>query len=531
MPDTARLHRLHEAVADMLGELDLRAVGDVIVRTAIQSEGVDAVALMLAEEGADEMTILAHRGLSERYAAEQRIPLAAARASHADITAHVTRDLRREALGDRALIAAEGLAKVHALPVVHAGAFVGSLNLYTKDPARELDAKDVEVAHILAAHAGAALSSARLYAEAVAAREFHTALVESLAEPVLVARPPGVLSAANAAARALVGFADDLIGRPLDAVAQHFSFRAAPDDALVEAGANPLSRALRGEELAGEYRVTDPATGEDRTIEVSARPVRDARRRIVAAVSALHDVSAARAAEREKEEFVSMVSHELKTPLTPLKALAQLLRARVRRSREGRPLDLESLERNLLGIERQADRMNRLVSDLLEVSRAGRGSFELVPRPFDLAAAVRDVANRYAEAAAAQGPHRFDVRTPERIVVDGDQTRLEQVLLNLLDNAVKYSPRGGLVRVTLEAVEGEVELVVSDEGIGITAGDLARIGHRFVRGTGRAATFAGLGVGLHVCELVAAKHGGSLRLESEGEDRGTVARVRLPLRG
>lgn len=530
MPDAPRLHRLHDAVVEMLGELDLASVGDVIVRTAIQSEGVDAAALMLAHDGADELTILAQRGLSERYAAEQRVPLAAARASYADLGTHVLLDLRREGLGDRALVAAEGLAKVLAVPVVHAGAFVGSLNLYTKDPGREFDEPDIDVARILAAHAGAALSSARLYSDAVGARELQTAFFETLAEPVLVARPPGVLYAANAAARALVGVAD-LIGRPLDAVSEHVSFRAASDDALVEPGATPLARALRGEEVTGEYRVTDRATGEDRTLEVSARPVRDAERRIVAAVSALHDVSAARAAEREKDEFVSMVSHELKTPLTPLKALAQLLRARARRSRaQERPLDLDSFERNLLTIERQVDRMNRLVTDLLEVSRAGRGRFELVPRPFDLAAAVREVAQRYAEAAGAEGPHRFEVRTPDRVVIDGDQARLEQVLMNLLDNAVKYSPRGGLVRVALEPVLGGIELVVSDEGIGITAADLARIGRPFVRGTGRAATFAGLGVGLHVCQLVAARHGGSLEVESAGEDRGTVARLRLPLR-
>src|SRR2546422_8766164 len=103
----------------------------------------------------------------------------------------------------------------------------------------------------------------------------------------------------------------------------------------------------------------------------------------------LHAVTDLHAAEREREEFLSIVSHELRTPLTPLKALAQLVRSRMRRSRaEGTELDLESLDRNLMAIERQVDRMNGLVNDLLSVSRAERGKLHMERVSFDLAAVV-----------------------------------------------------------------------------------------------------------------------------------------------
>lgn len=236
-----------------------------------------------------------------------------------------------------------------------------------------------------------------------------------------------------------------------------------------------------------------------------------------------------RRVEQEKEEFLSIVSHELRTPLTPLKALAQLLISRIRRARQGgQPLDLDSLERNLASIERQVDRMNGLVSDLVSVSRAGRGKLELDRRPFDLAVSVRDMVERYVQATKEEGRHAFVVDAPQTLTVTGDQARVEQLLMNLIGNAVKYSPRGGTVRVSLAHHDGTAEIAIADEGIGITADDLKRLGSAFTRGSGKASTFAGMGIGLHVAKLLAEAHGGDLKLDSPGEDRGATVRVRLP---
>jgi signal transduction histidine kinase len=236
------------------------------------------------------------------------------------------------------------------------------------------------------------------------------------------------------------------------------------------------------------------------------------------------------AAEREREQFLSIIGHELRTPLTPLKALAQLVRSRMRRAREqGTELDLESFDRNLAAIERQVDRMNGLVNDLLSVSRAERGILRMELVRFDLAALTRDVVQRYVDATEEEGRHRFRVDAPERLTVRGDQSRLEQLLMNLVGNAVKYSPSGGEVRVALEGRDGAAKIEISDEGIGIPADDLPDLGHPFIRGAGRASTFAGMGVGLYVARLVAEGHGGSLQLESAGDGKGTTVKVKLPL--
>lgn len=240
-------------------------------------------------------------------------------------------------------------------------------------------------------------------------------------------------------------------------------------------------------------------------------------------------LDAIRKVEREKEEFLSIVTHELKTPLTPLKSVAQLMRLRMRKARRGeKELDLDALDSGLATIERQVDRMDRLVTDLLEVSRAGRGRFVLRPAPFDLAALARDVVQRCTEAAAEEGRHTFEVDAPPSLSIDADQQRVDQVVVSLVSNAVKFSPRGGTVRVRLWQDDGRASLSVHDEGIGIPAEELPAMGREaFTRGR-RAEGYAGVGIGLYLSRLIAEAHGGRLELESSGDDKGTTATLVLP---
>ena len=252
----------------------------------------------------------------------------------------------------------------------------------------------------------------------------------------------------------------------------------------------------------------------------------------MAGILAMHDLTEQRETERQKDEFLSIVSHELKTPLTPLKAMAQLLRLRLRRHREeGQVLDLDSLDTNLRSVERQVDRMAALVNDLLEVSRAGQGRFALQPQTFDLVPVVRDVVQRYGELAADDGRHMFTVTAPEALVITADTTRIEQALANLVGNAVKYSPSGGEVRVSVDPGPDAVAISVRDEGIGIPEGELAGLARPFARGSQRARTFSGMGIGLYLARLVVEGHGGSLTLASPGEDQGTTVTMKLPRTG
>jgi len=398
-----RIRQVHDVSVEMLGTHDLATVYQRVVDAACALESADAAALFVLDEKEESLRIVANCRLSDRYAARQRIPLERALDRYVFPRADDIRDLRTAALGDRGLIRDEGLATVLGAAIWRDGHLLGALHVYTRDPDREFDELDRELAHILAAQAGVAITNARLF--------------------------------------------DEL-----------------------------------------------------------------------------------RRVEEEREQFLSIVSHELRTPLTPLKALAQLQLSRIRRARErGQELDLDLLAKNLESIERQVDRMNGLVTDLLSVSRGRRGKLELDRRPMDLSTTVRDVVGRYVVATREEGRHRFTVDSPESLVISADEARVEQLLMNLVGNAVKYSPQGGEVTVTLRANDGAAEIAIRDQGIGIPKEDLGRLGEAFTRGAGRAATFAGMGIGFHVAKIVADGHGGSVQLESEGEDRGTTARVRLPL--
>jgi signal transduction histidine kinase len=526
MAGRARLRRLHDANDEMLRSLELEHRLRNVVTSARDLMSADAAAVFLPNSEGDALVIRAYDGLSETYAATQRLPLDEVRAQFRAAGEHVILDLPAEGLGDHALIKTEGLAKLLSIPLFFESRLIGSLAIYTKNRKRKFQPEDIEVAHLLAATTATGITTSRLYAEAVAQQDLHRHLLDALGDGVLIGWPNGRYES-NPRAREILG-----VGT-FDTLAE---LRAAVDinDLMtgkpIAPGAYPVDRALEGEKSKGEYFVTRPDTGGRRDLEVNAAPVHGANGEVIAGVMTIHDITDLLASERERDQFLSIVSHELRTPLTPLKALAQLVRSRMRRARaQGTDLDMEALDRNLAAIERQVDRMNGLVNDLLSVSRAEKGPLTMERAPYDLAVVVREVVQRYVDATLEEGRHTFTIEAPASVPAHGDQSRIEQLLMNLVGNAVKYSPTGGPVRVTLAAEDRSAEIAISDKGIGIPPDDIPKLGHPFVRGGGRAATFAGMGVGLYVARIVAEAHAGSLALESDGDGKGTTVRVKLLL--
>jgi signal transduction histidine kinase len=523
-----RAKRLHRVGVELLRSLDLERIEREIVRALRDIMRADAAAVMLRDATGTALEITCQDGLSERYTREQRIPFEQAKGSFRGTEEHVILDFREQGFGDKALVESEGLAKVLAIPLLNEGEFIGSLNAYMRDHAAQFNPESIDLANVLAVEASVAIANAQMYREVVAQRDLQRSMFDAVGEGLIIAYPPGRIGALNDVAAEFLGIdsATDL-GDETNGL-RRFTPRDAETGELLPLERTPTMRALAGEQVHMEVIYRNARTGIERTADVRARPV-STDGKVVAAVVTIHDLTEMRAMEKEKEQFLSIVSHELRTPLTPLKALAQLLMSRIRRSRDkGTPLDLDSLERNLGSIERQVDRMNGLVTDLLSVSRAGRGKLEMDRAPFDLAESLRDTVERYVEATREEGRHRFVVEAPATLKISADQARIEQMLMNLIGNAVKYSPKGGEVRVELERQDGDAEIVIQDQGIGILPADLPRLGKPFTRGTGRAETFAGMGIGLHVAMLMAEAHGGKIDLASEGEDRGTTVRVRLP---
>jgi PAS domain S-box-containing protein len=232
----------------------------------------------------------------------------------------------------------------------------------------------------------------------------------------------------------------------------------------------------------------------------------------------------AEAALRSREEFLGIASHELRTPVTAIKATAQsALRARDRGL-----LTLPRAEHSLEGILHTASRMAVLTNDLLDVSRIQSGQLSLRCASVDLTALIRDIVQRWMGVVDAAPV--IDLELPAApLCVNADAGRLEQVLENLLSNAVKYSPAGGLVEVQLTREAEGALVTVQDCGIGLPPGAEDTIFEPFGRAPNAAArNLPGLGLGLYICRRIAELHGGHIVAESEGDGLGTTFYLWLP---
>ena len=259
----------------------------------------------------------------------------------------------------------------------------------------------------------------------------------------------------------------------------------------------------------------------ERTVELSFAPFSDEERGGVLVV--LHDVTQQRKAEERRREFVANVSHELRTPLTNVRSYAETIRD------AGDELPRE-LENNFLDIViNESDRMTHIVQDLLTLSRLDSGRSEMSMARFDFGAAIDSVL-RSIELEARRHGHELTHDYPDLPMIMGDRGRIEQVMLNVLGNAVKYTPDGGHIRVTAGTKGEKVWMEVADDGIGIPKADRSRIFERFYRvDKARSRESGGTGLGLSIATEIVQRHHGTLSLVDR-EGPGTTVRLELPIR-
>jgi len=223
---------------------------------------------------------------------------------------------------------------------------------------------------------------------------------------------------------------------------------------------------------------------------------------------------------RLKDEFLSIASHELRTPVTSIKGYTQLAKTLIHEN------DLRTSEEYLDIALDQIDRMSRLILELLDVSRIETGRLEIRREAIQWSQFVRDVVHRHHTAVSDR---RFHLSVPQMsTVVHGDRDRLEQVLGNLLENAVKYSPDGSEIFVSVEDRGDQILTAVCDRGIGIPTDELGQVFERFHRGRQVSSTnYGGLGLGLYITKQIVERHGGSIWVESK-EGSGTTFYFTLP---
>jgi two-component system, OmpR family, phosphate regulon sensor histidine kinase PhoR len=332
-------------------------------------------------------------------------------------------------------------------------------------------------------------------------------IVDALDDGVLLLDGAGRLLVANPPARAWFGLPEDLRpGRPA-----HRVLGASQIPELVERAAEA------GAPVTGNLTLVFP---EYRTLALRAFPLAD-RGPTGRIVVTLTDITQRRRLEVLRRDFVANASHELKTPVAAVRVLAETLLTAL-------PDDPEAGRRFAERIGREAERLDALVRDLLDLSRVERGTLDV--EPVDLVGLAKEVVGGYADRAEER---RIKLRSElqPNVAMRGDRAQLGLLLSNLVDNAVRYTPARGTVCVRLDAGESRAVLQVTDTGEGIPESELPRVFERFYRvDKARARQTGGTGLGLAIVRHVAESHGGAVKVDSE-LGRGTTFTVTLPLAG
>jgi two-component system phosphate regulon sensor histidine kinase PhoR len=258
------------------------------------------------------------------------------------------------------------------------------------------------------------------------------------------------------------------------------------------------------------------------TIDLRASPLRDAEGGLSGAVAVLHDVSELRRLESVRRDFVANVSHELKTPLTAIRGFVETLLSDPR-------LEPATRQRFLERIRDQSERLSLLVADLLTLARIESQQIERELYVLDLRGALREAALRFGPQCQGQGIALELAELPdEPLEVRSDPESIREIVDNLMDNAIKYTPSGGRVRLGARRVGDQVEISVSDTGIGIEPRDQERVFERFYRvDKARSRELGGTGLGLSIVKHLALALEGGVSLESR-PGRGSTFFVHLP---
>lgn len=314
---------------------------------------------------------------------------------------------------------------------------------------------------------------------------------------------------------------NEVAGRLLGARTQDIEEKTVQEVCRVPEVPEMLRAAMRSAEPV-EGRARLAGRPHDRVLEMRASRLKSTDGRVVGAVLVIHDVTVLHRMEQVRKDFVANVSHELKTPLTALGGILETLR------KDG-SMPAETRDRFLDRMSVQVERLRNLVADLLTLSRVESGLGTMERRSVDLRETVTGSCRGLASMVETAGVMLNAELPPDPVPVQGDPAALQQIVDNLVDNAVKYTDQGGRVVVELARREGSAVLEVRDTGIGIEPRHQARIFERFYRvDKARSRDLGGTGLGLSIVKHLVQAHGGEIALEST-PGRGSTFRVWIPL--
>ncbi len=408
-------------------------------------------------------------------------------------------------------------------PMRHRGVHVGNFYLVEKEGGEAFTDEDEEVLVLFASQAATAIANARIYRAEHRARADLEALVETSPVGVTVfdAQTGDVISINREARRIVEGLC--LPGQTAEQLLETITCRRA-DGREIALARLPLARALSGAEtVRAEEIALSAADGRSVTTLINATPIHGpdgADGALASVVVTMQDLAPLRELERMRAEFLGMVSHELRAPLTSIKGSAATV---LRASRIFGPAEVGQFFRI---IDEQADRMDSLIGDLLDAGRIETGTLSVAPEPSDVAALVDQARGTFVSGG---GRHTVRIDLPPDLPrVMADRQRTVQVLNNLLANAARHSPESAPIRIAAEREGLHVAVSVADEGRGIAPDHLGQLFRKYTA-TGDREGGVGGGLGLAICKGLVEAHGGRIRAESGGVGLGARFTFTIPV--
>jgi nitrogen fixation/metabolism regulation signal transduction histidine kinase len=483
-----QVERLAEVVVDLTGTLDRTEMLNRLARSASELVGADASAFARLDDG--HSTIVATHRLPERLVG---FTIGRGEGLMSDVVERgevvVIDDYHQHPGRVEGIVEAiPGLHTVAAVPSVIDGNVSAALFVLFREPGHTLSHTALDVLRLLAGHAGTAHANIAMYSEVVRREAHEQAVVEALADGVAVIGPDGLVTSWNSAAATMTGMpVTDVVG-------------TAPPVPVPPFG-QPVEHELPGDRWLEILASQLPETGET--------------------VLVLRDVSEQKALERAQSLFLATTTHEIKTPLTVVSGFATTLQ---RRWDELKPDDRE---RALSAIVRRSEALVKLIDQLLLGFRVQAGQLDLDLRGLDLRS-VLETAVAGFDTLSERHPVTLDIDDELPLVI-GDGRAVDQVLAQLLENAIKYSPEGGPIGVAARASDGVVRITVRDAGVGLQPGEGDRVFSRYFRGAGKDhRKVGGVGLGLYIVRQLVEAQGGTVAASGD-EGKGAVFEFTLPI--
>ncbi len=532
------LHFLSHASKVLSSSLDYKMTLQTIANLAVPQIADWCTIDMLAEDGSIEQLVIAHadpkrvqwaKEIRKKYPLDMNAtngipqvfrtgtPVFAPFISDEMLAATV---VNSEQL---TLLRKVGFTSGMTIPLLVNGKAIGTVTFALAESGRHYTQADVAMAEELASHASLAIQNAQLYREVQQSRDQLDIILQGVADGIVVYDTDSRIIYANEAAAQMTG------STSVQTMLKAASTGIADKYEIVDEQGQPFprSRFTHIRVLAGEREAqatigySNTQTGKpERWSLVKSRPVLDERGEVTMVVTIIHDITERVLAEQRKDEFISMTSHELKTPVTSLKGFTNVLQRRL--AKQGDEKSLYYLAR----IDAQLNKLAKLISDLLDITRMQTGKLTFQMEAFDLDVLMCETVEN---VQATTITHRFLIegRTDARLC--GDKDRLGQVFSNLLTNAVKYSPRANKVLVGLSRDQEQAIVSVRDFGIGIDEAHHQKIFERFYQVTDpEERTYPGLGIGLYISREIVERHHGQIGVESR-KGEGAIFSVALPL--